>query len=186
MSPANTEQDGDPEIVALSSVIKSLKDLEPGVQIRVLRYAAEKLGIRLGPSETSRREAPESSGSSGAGAQEADQTLGDSSAADERDGVSSVALKWMKRSGITGAAMSQFFCVGGDEIDFVAEKVPGTSKRERMHNVILLKSIAAYLAGGVARVSYEQVKEACLHYNAFDSANFAANLKSFSAEGRRQ
>ena len=51
-----------------------------------------------------------------------------------------------------------------------------------MHSVLLLKGIASYLGSGATRFTYEQLKEACLHYKAFDAANFAASLKSFSAE----
>jgi hypothetical protein len=47
---------------------------------------------------------------------------------------------------------------------------------------LLLKGIAAYLSTGVARVSHEQLKEACLHYDAFDPANFATHMKDFAAE----
>lgn len=39
-----------------------------------------------------------------------------------------------------------------------------------------------YLGSGVARVPHEQIKEACLHYKTYDSANFARYLKSFSSE----
>ncbi len=45
-----------------------------------------------------------------------------------------------------------------------------------------MKGIAAYLSTGVARVSHEQLKEACLHYDAFDPANFATHMKDFAAE----
>ena len=51
-----------------------------------------------------------------------------------------------------------------------------------MHSVLLLKGIAAYLGSGAARFTHEQLKEACLHYKAYDAANFATSLKSFSAE----
>ena len=78
--------------------------------------------------------------------------------------------------------MQKLFSLGVEDIDLVAKKVPGASKKERMRSVLLLKGIAAYLGTGVARVTYEQLKEACLHYNAYDAANFAAYLKFFAAE----
>jgi hypothetical protein len=51
-----------------------------------------------------------------------------------------------------------------------------------MRNVLLLKSMAAYLGTGVARVSYEQLKEACIHYGAYDGTNFARYLKEFASD----
>ena len=51
-----------------------------------------------------------------------------------------------------------------------------------MHSVFLLKGVAAYLGTGAARFTHEQIKETCLHYDAFDSSNFAVYFKSLSAE----
>jgi hypothetical protein len=42
--------------------------------------------------------------------------------------------------------------------------------------------MAAYLGTGVARVSYEQLKEACIHYGAYDGTNFARYLKEFASD----
>jgi hypothetical protein len=69
-----------------------------------------------------------------------------------------------------------------DEIDLIAKTVPGKGKRDKMRSVFLLKGAAAYLGTGAARVTHEQIKEACLHYDAFDVANFAVNLRSLSGE----
>ena len=51
-----------------------------------------------------------------------------------------------------------------------------------MHSVLLLKGIAAYLGSGAPRFTHGQLKEACLHYKAYDRPNFATYLKSFSAD----
>lgn len=101
---------------------------------------------------------------------------------DDLDGISPIAQKWMRRNGLAVDRLSKFFSLGVDEIDFVAKTVPGKTKKDRMHSVFLLKGIAAYLGSGVARVSHEQIKEACLHYDAWDAGNFAANLKTFTAD----
>ena len=74
------------------------------------------------------------------------------------------------------------FSLGVDEIDLVAKKVPGDNKKDRMHSVLLLKGIAAYLSSGVARFTHQQLKEACLHYDAYDGNNFASYLKDFAGE----
>jgi hypothetical protein len=49
-----------------------------------------------------------------------------------------------------------------------------------MRSVLLLQAVASYLSSGTARVSHDKIKEACVHYDAFDTGNFAKHLKAFS------
>lgn len=170
----------DPEIEAIAQVNAALDGLESGAQQRVLDYVARKLG--LGFSEPPAR---------GDESRLNDQPLRPSpqlgqiptsEESDELDDISAVAKKWMKRSGLSADTLSNLFSIGGDEIDLVAKKVPGKTKRDRMRSVLLLKGIAAYLASGAARVSHEQVKEACLHYDAYDNTNFSKYLKGMAAD----
>jgi hypothetical protein len=169
--------DSDPEINAISIVYDALRALNPDAQRRVLEYVEGKLGLRLLRSEGETYQALE--GEDLPSAASTQQTETEDSGASE--GISPVALKWMKRSGLAASSLSALFSLGVDEIDLVAKKVPGDNKKDRMHSVLLLKGIAAYLSSGVARVTHDQLKEACLHYDAFDT-NFARNLKSFSSE----
>ncbi len=173
--PASSDQ----EITAINIVYDALKDLEPAAQKRVLEYVASRLHVPSPDDESHPTPAADTK----------DRTLApperpiDTQGTDDSEGISPVAIKWMRRSGLTAQGLSPFFSLGVDEIDLVAKKVPGESKKDRMHSVLLLKGIAAYLSTGVARVTHEQAKEACLHYDAYDSANFAAHLKkSFAAE----
>jgi len=173
--PANSDH----EITAINIVYDALKDLEPAAQRRVLEYVDSRLHVPSPDDEPHPQPA--------AGAKDRplapSERPADAARADDSEGISPVAIKWMKRSGLTAESLSPFFSLGVDEIDLVAKKVPGESKKDRMHSVLLLKGIAAYLSTGVARVTHKQAKEACLHYNAYDPANFAAHLKkSFAAE----
>ena len=77
---------------------------------------------------------------------------------DENDGISSTAKKWMKRNG-SSRQIILIFSLGVDEIDLVAKSVPGKGKKERMHNVYLLKGVASYLGSGSPRFTYDQVKK---------------------------
>ena len=176
----NTQTDPKQEIAAIGAVYEALKGLEATVQGRVLEYVAKMLRIdnaavdREPLRRTREDEQPQSPSFPlpTAGSEEES----------ESEGVSAVALKWMRRSGLTSTGLSLLFSLGVDEIDLVAKKVPGETKKDRMHSVLLLKGIAAYLGSGVARVTHEQLKEACVHYDAYDYANFATHLKSFAAE----
>jgi hypothetical protein len=170
----------DPEIQAISAVYSALSKLDSDAQRRVLDYVAGKLGIT--------RSSGPGSESDYTGGLETREILRPSPSptpevdrGEAAEGISSVALKWMKRSGFSASGLSSLFSLGVDEIDLVAKTVPGEGKKDRMHSVLLLKGIAAYLSTGVPRVTHEQLKEACLHYDAYDS-NFSTYLKNFAAE----
>jgi hypothetical protein len=179
---ANKKIEDTPEIDAYRTVYLALKPLDPPAQLRVLRYSAEMLDLKfeipsVGGRTSSDQEENQLSDSvmstSTSDAQQSD---------DDVEGINAVALKWMRRSNLNPKSLQTLFSLGIDEIDLVAKLVPGTSKRERMRNVLLLKAVAAYLGTGAARVTYEQLKEASLHYSAYDATNFAAHIKSFAPD----
>lgn len=178
-----TQLDHNAEVTAVSTVYNALKDLDPTVQERVIRYCTEMLG--LSPSSISLGMHPKNEGqdlATGTPTSAANSSAAETASSEEFEGISAVAVRWIRRSGLNPKSLQGLFSLGVDEIDLVAKSVPGGSKRERMKSVLLLKGIAAYLGTGAPRVTYEQLKEACLHYNAYDVANFASYLKSFAAE----
>lgn len=171
-----------PEIGAISAVYEAVKSLEPDVQRRVLNYVASmlKTGAPILDAGSPREERFEPKEE-----RLDDETHAGSEALSEDDGlegVSPIAKKWMTRNGLGAAGMSQIFSIGGEEIDLVAHTIPGDSKRDRMHSVLLLRGVAAYLGSGAARFTHEQLKQTCVHYDAYDLANFAKHLKAFAAE----
>lgn len=166
----------DPEITAITVIYAALEPLDDQGRNRVLDYVTAKLGLRLGPRTLPPEVEPHTPGDDRLPEEHEGSTDNDS------DGISPVALKWMKRTGLTTDVLSNWFSLGLDEIDLVAKSVPGDTKKERMRSVLLLKGIAAYLAFGAARVPHDQVKEACLHYGAYDGSNFATYLKSFASD----
>lgn len=173
----------DPEIAAISVVYGALEALDEAAQSRVIRYVAGKLGIRGDPIHVaSERSDVESRADMQRGSERTTELLSDEIDSDSSDEISPVALKWLKRNGLSTDKLAKLYSLGSEEIDLVSETVPGKSKRERMYNVILLTGMAAYLGSGAARVSDKEVRETCLHYDAFDSANFATHLKKFASE----
>jgi hypothetical protein len=171
----------DPELQALTSVNSALQGLDRDAQKRVLDYVAKKLGVALDASQSlSRRESSVDTNET-----LADSHFDQSSASDlddELDGISPIAKKWMRRSGLSVDQLSRLFSLGVDDIDVVAKAVPGSTVKERVRSVALLKGLASYLSSGVARITSEQIKEACLHYDAFDSGNHAKYIKAMAAE----
>ena len=170
----------DPELLALTAVYGAIKDLDRDSQQRVIDYVSRKLGLAqtmaaarpsLGESQTALD--PELADY---------RQLPNDTLSGDTDGISPIAIKWMRRSGLTPDELGHLFSLGTSEIDLVAKAVPGKSKNARTRSVTLLKGLAAYLSSGAARITDEQIKEACLHYDAFDSPNHAKYLKAMSPE----
>jgi hypothetical protein len=171
----------DPEIEAISSTCKALEGLDSEARARVLRYVAAKLKVDVAAIIDVDQGISQSS-SENPVTQRTNDRAEDNVIDDELEGISPIAKKWMIRNGLTAQGLSAIFSLGVDEIDLVANKVPGHGKRSRMHSVLLLKGLAAYIGTGVARFTHEQFKEACLHYEAYDADNFASYMKAFSGE----
>lgn len=174
-------KDDDPEITAISRVYLALKDLDQAAQNRVLDYIAQKLGLgahKLAKPDVETPPATHEDPQSPEDIADKPEALADN----DLEGISPVAQKWMRRNTLSSSQLSSIFSLGIEEIDLVAKTVPGKSKRERMRNVLLLTGVAAYLSSGATRFTFEHAKEAGLHYNAFDSANFAASVRDFAAD----
>ena len=177
----------DPELAALSSVCSALNDLDDDSRCRVVDYAIQKFNINVsGRTPTTQFHTPAPPVNQVAPTIPDETHTGDPDGFDEQseetDGVSPIAIKWMKRNGLTIQQLGDLYSLGIDEIDLVAKTIPGSSKNQRTRSVVLLKGIAAYLSSGVARVTAEQIKEACLHYDAYDPPNHSKYLKKMASE----
>ncbi len=169
-------------LLAANQVHSALRTLDPAVQARVLLFVADMLGLTLAVgnareeppiSSQTRIEPPSVLHSPPASDPEKDEYL---------EGVSQVAIKWMRRNGIEAKELSAIFSLGIDDIDIIAKTVPGNNKKEKMRSVMLLKAVAAYLSTGAARVTHEQAKETTIHYDAYDATNFATYMRSMVGE----
>ncbi len=178
---ANTKTlDEDLEFAAMRSVYEALEPLDEGARERVWNYVRGRLDMRPGDDGEDPPRVDPSDGNRG---QRFDTSRDDRSENDGvLDGVSPVALKWMKRSSLSAEDLSKVFSIELDEIDLITTSVPGRSKRERMHNVFRLCAMAAYLGSGAARVSAENLKEACQHYDAYDVTNHSKSINKLGRE----
>lgn len=169
------------EIEAQRQLYLALKDVDKSAQLRILRSYAEMLGMSLSlPSDIG----PPPDNSTAVESSPSSSTISSDTITDEQesDGINPVALRWIRRIGFSVQDLQSLFSLGIDEIDLVAKTVPGKSVRERLRNVLLLKGAAAYLSTGAARVPGEQLREAALHYKAYDQPNFAKHMKSLASE----
>jgi hypothetical protein len=178
------------EIAAIGVVYEALNPLPSEGRERVLRYVMSALSVELASGKVPAGEISDSPEhtlseveprdvevrpSEGTGAVEEGSDS-------EMEGISPVATKWMRRNGLSEQHLEGIYSLGLDEIDLVAEKVPGGSKRKRMRSVFLLKGVSAFLSSGVARYTHDQIREICQHYDAWDATNFGRDLSAFSAE----
>lgn len=173
-----------PEVTAIGRVHAALAGLEPEAQKRVLNYVAQMLRIELTMQVEKLRDRPEMDEKEEQLERlKSDEPPKDSEGVgDEIEGISPVAKKWMMRNGLRANQLSGIFSLGVDEIDLIARTVPGKSLKDRMRSVALLKGIAAYLGTGATRFTHEQLKEACLHYKAYDATNVSTYMKSIASE----
>jgi hypothetical protein len=180
MTTAQPSDSEDNELIAIGSVLKVLKELDTASRQRVLDYVSKRLSLPTAVSITTAHDSgsPQSVDRT---AQAAPQPAIEE-VASEFEGISPVAIKWIRRNGLNIQELSAIFSLGADEIDLVAKKIPDKSKKARTRNVVLLKAVAEYLSTGAARVSSDQLRETCLHYDAFDSPNHAKYLKEMAPE----
>jgi len=172
----------DPEIAAISEVYAALQELDSDAQSRVLKYVADKLRLtdQIQPSaRKTHTSEPDETGETKVGTEQTEPKADDDA---DLEGISPAGKKWITRSGLKTNQLSSIFSIGGDEIDLIAKSVPGDSKSKRMRSVILLKGLASYLGSGAARLTDQEVRETCLHYNALDAGNFATIIKGLASE----
>lgn len=173
--PARPQVGADPEINAIATVFSALKSLEGDSAARVLDYVRRKLNLDKSEDVRSSEIEPE--------ARPDRISLSSTSSEATKEGVSPIADKWLRRSGLSLTQLDGVFNVGAaDEIDLVAAKLPGTKKAARVREVMLLKAIASYLSTGVPKVTHGVAKQTCEHYDAYDVANFSKTIKSLAPE----
>ena len=185
--------ENDPELSAMAVVFNALRSLDEDAKNRVLEYVENRRGIKIAiytaakyddatkPTLIQHTPTKENSIVSEippASTQAEEAQTED----DELEGISPIARKWMIRNGLTTTQLSTLFSLGIDEIDLVAQNVPGKSTRDRLHNVILLQGIASYLNSGVPRAENDKLKESIRHYSADVGGNFSAYMKDWASE----
>jgi len=182
--------DHDPEYEAIGKVYTALKSLEPAAQQRVIDYVLQRFALKPSKFDVDKQQDDEN-----------DRPLDDSidqpgtlaeskrndDAVDEEEadvlaGMSPVAVKWMRRNGLTAMQLAQLFSLGVDEIDLIATSIPGKTVVQRLRSVLLLQAIAAFLGSGTAKVSAEKLKQAASDYKADAGSNFWKYMKGMSPD----
>jgi len=189
-SNKNTEQDA--ELDAMATVYRVLSGLDRDAQDRVLDYVIRRLSLslRISSSHKGMQQQPPQidfqtelpSTERAPSEPVASAAQADVPTAEDLEGISPVAQKWMRRNGLSSEQLCHLFSLGIDEIDLVARSVPGKSTREKFLNVVLLQGIGSYLGSGAPRVDATKVRQTAAHYGADPGRNLWNYVKSAAAD----
>jgi hypothetical protein len=187
----NNGSENNTELEAFGTVLSALKGLEHEAQLRVIQYTIATLNVgftprMLPPAPEPKQGASDSEfkGSFEADLNSEEPDLDLETGNELLASLSEVAKKWMRRNAVSEDQLTRFFSIGFDDIDLVAPEtaVPGSTMKDKIHSVLLLKGIAAYLGTGVPIITDDNLRQTCLHYNCFDATNYAKYIKAFGSE----
>jgi hypothetical protein len=190
-SKNNKDIEQDMELNAMATVYNALRPLDGEAQKRVLEYVLNRLALKNqisspvdmpGKLRLQNDQSIEYPDERPIHSSTADEHSGNEQSIEGLEGVSPIAQKWMRRNGFSESQLSLLFSIGGDEIDLVAQSVPGKTTKQKFRNILLLQGAASYLSGGAPRIDYNKLKQALGHYGADPEKNMWAYLKSLSAE----
>lgn len=93
-------------------------------------------------------------------------------------GVPDVVKPFLTAQGITTETLEKAFHPTGPGAQLLASQIAGTGKAGKMVNLAILLCVRQALETGAFTCTLKELREMAVHYNAYDSANFSANLKS--------
>jgi hypothetical protein len=85
---------------------------------------------------------------------------------------------FLTAQGITTETLEKAFHPTGPGAQLLASEIAGTGKAGKMINLAILLCVRQALETGAFTCTLKELREMAVHYNAYDSANFSANLKS--------
>jgi hypothetical protein len=93
-------------------------------------------------------------------------------------GVPDAVKPFLTAQGITTETLEKAFHPTGPGAQLLASEIAGTGKAGKMINLAILLCVRQALETGAFTCTLKELREMAVHYNAYDSANFSANLKS--------
>jgi hypothetical protein len=81
-------------------------------------------------------------------------------------------------NGLTAAHLQKVYHPVGPAAQLVISDVPGKGKAGKQISLALLLSVRQAMGGGTFGCGIEELRQMCLHYNCYDTANFAATLNN--------
>jgi hypothetical protein len=93
-------------------------------------------------------------------------------------GVPDAVKPFLTAQGITTETLEKVFHPIGPGAQLLASEIASTGKAGKMINLAILLCVRQALETGAFTCMLKELREMAVHYNAYDSANFSANLKS--------
>ncbi len=95
---------------------------------------------------------------------------------------------FMMANSLTEAHLQRVYHPLGAGAQLIVSSIPGTGKSGQQVSLALLIAVRQAMATGTFICALEDLRQMCLHYNCYDSANFAATLKNNSTlfKGRKK
>ena len=87
---------------------------------------------------------------------------------------------FMVANSLTEAELGKVFHPLGSSAQLVTSELPGQGKSGKQIALVLLLSVRQAMGGASFGCALEELRQMCLHYDCYDSPNFAANLKKNS------
>jgi hypothetical protein len=87
-------------------------------------------------------------------------------------------IPFVVANGLTMAHLQKIYHPVGRAAQLVISEVPGKGKASKQISLALLLSVRQAMGGGTFGCGIEELRQICLHYNCYDTANFAATLNN--------
>lgn len=88
------------------------------------------------------------------------------------------ALKWIQRYAISRPMLDELFHLTGDDIDIIANTVPGASRREMTVNCYLLSGVRGLLKDDLPSLDEGETIAVCKRLTAYDKNNHTTNRQA--------
>lgn len=95
------------------------------------------------------------------------------SVADVESEFGSKATRWMKQHAIDTSALEELFHKDGEQVEVIANDVPGNSTKAKAQNCYLLTGISALLATDEPKFTDAEAVALCKHMGCYDKNNHA-------------
>jgi len=93
-------------------------------------------------------------------------------------GVLDAVKPFLTANAITTEVLEKVFHPTGPGAQLLASSIPGTGKATKLVSLSLLLCVRQALESGAFTCTLKELRELAVHYDCYDSANFAATLKT--------
>lgn len=94
------------------------------------------------------------------------------------DGISQKASGWMRKNGLSPELLDHVFSIDGGNIDVIATKMPGRSKRQQTVESYLICGLRAYLQTGEVSFVDKDARSLCQKVGCYDPPNHSNYMKA--------